>query len=231
MSKLAGIDVSAWQHPKGVAINWKQVKDDGVEFVIIKCSQGQTYENPYLAEDASSAHAAGLLVGAYHYAEPAAGNAELEALYAINAVRHLPLSLGIALDLEEPGSVPTYELAKWAQEFMEHINAAGHLAPLYSNHEYMTMMTGAPWGHRLWFAGTMVPTGAVAWMQQNGTRTIKGITGPVDADELLVARGVNPSHPYKAPAVARHLVEPEEPEPAANENTEPSQMDTEPVSA
>lgn len=199
MSELQGIDISAWQHPKDVAINWKQVRDDGIDFVMIKSDQGETYVNPYLAEDTASAHAAGVLVGVYHYAEPAPGNAELEALHAIAAVHGLPLSLGIALDLEENGSVASYELAQWAQDFLRHITEAGHIAPLYSNGEYLSMMAGSPFGHRLWFAGTDVPTGMKPWMQQSGTREVKGIVGPVDSDRLLVARGVNPSEPVAAP--------------------------------
>jgi len=190
---VKGIDISAWQHPGDAQIDWAEVAKAGYSFVMIKSSQGQDYVNPYLREDATGAHDAGLLVGCYHYATPAAGTAELEALHAISAVSGVTMEIGLALDLEELGSLQMFEVPQWAQEWLKHVNDAGHSAPVYCNDNYLAQLTGAPWGHRLWLAFSNIEPGIKPWMHQGPATLVPGIEGEVDTDVLLVPRGVNPS--------------------------------------
>jgi GH25 family lysozyme M1 (1,4-beta-N-acetylmuramidase) len=210
LSNLKGFDISAWQHPAGAEIDWTKAKAAGFDFVIIKCSQGETYKNPYGLSDALAASKAGLLVGAYHFAEPSLNTAETQALYAVAACDKWPLSLGIALDLEEYGSLPSYECATWAQSFMAEVVGAGHHCPFYSGGDFMASLTGAPWGHRLWYATEDVPTGLVAWMFQDENQSVPGVEGPCDIDYLVNPRGVNPLISLEPAPVATDEVKPEQ---------------------
>lgn len=199
MAQIKGFDVSSWQHPSGKAIDWKKAKEAGFEFVMIKSSQGLGYVNPHFKADALAAHQAGLLVGAYHYAEPAEGTAQQEALHAVAAVAGAPLTMGLALDLEEYGSLSSFQVPQWAQEFMTEVNAAEHNCPFYCGGDFLATLTGAPWGHRFWNAGSSVPAGMNAWMQQHPNETVEGVVGTCDVDYLLTPRGVNPSVPEPEP--------------------------------
>jgi len=201
---LKGIDVSSWSHPDDKAIDWKAVREAGARFVMIKVSQGTGYKNPFVAEDATEAHAAGLLVGLYHYAVPTAGDAETQARFAVAAAVGLPLSLGIALDLETTGTLQVFELAQWAPEFMKTIVDHGHHAPLYLDGYYLAQLVGAPWGHDLWYASTDLPElyrGPAPWMRQTAENVdYAGVPGVVDLDELVSVRGQNAPGPVAPPA-------------------------------
>ena len=42
-----GVDVAAYQHPSGAAINWPRVARSGISFAVIKATEGTYYRNPY----------------------------------------------------------------------------------------------------------------------------------------------------------------------------------------
>ncbi|WKL00296.1 GH25 family lysozyme [Paenibacillus amylolyticus] len=58
-----GIDVSRYQGN----IDWAKVKASGMTFVFIKATEGQTYTDPNYQKNVTSALAAGMLVGTYHF--------------------------------------------------------------------------------------------------------------------------------------------------------------------
>ena len=59
---LTGIDVSHYQH----TITWSSVASDGIDFAILKATEGQTYVDPTFAYNDSQAQLSGIPVGAYH---------------------------------------------------------------------------------------------------------------------------------------------------------------------
>ena len=63
--EIKGIDVSHWQGD----IDWNAVKEDGVEFAIIKAggSDAGFYEDSKFRENYEAAKAAGVDVGAYYF--------------------------------------------------------------------------------------------------------------------------------------------------------------------
>lgn len=207
-AQVKGFDISSWNDEANPNLDFAEAKKAGFSFVIIKSSQGQSYVNPKGKANAVKAHEAGLLVGAYHYAEPAENTAELEALHALGSIAGWPLSLGLSMDLEELGSLQTFNVGQWGEQFVTHIATAGHIAPAYLDGEFLTMMSGAPWGHRLWFASPEIPVGIKPWIHQTGTGEVPGIGPAVDLDVLLAPRGVNPSAPAEPVKAA-----PEKPEP------------------
>jgi len=74
---LAGIDVSHWQG----TIDWSKVAASGVSFAIAKASEGKSVVDPTYAENVAGASAAGIRIGAYHFAQPSTkvGEAAAEA--------------------------------------------------------------------------------------------------------------------------------------------------------
>jgi GH25 family lysozyme M1 (1,4-beta-N-acetylmuramidase) len=67
---LQGVDVAAYQHPGGQAINWKRAARSGIQFVAVKATEGTYYRNPFALTDLAQAKAAGLSVMAYVFAVP-----------------------------------------------------------------------------------------------------------------------------------------------------------------
>ena len=70
--RIHGADVSRWQHPNDAPIDFKQMFDAGVRFVLIKGSDSQDVADAetmkWLIGDRNAAQAAGLYTGIYHYA-------------------------------------------------------------------------------------------------------------------------------------------------------------------
>src|SRR5438093_11266117 len=62
-----GIDVSSYQ---GSGINWSSVKSSGVSFGWAKATEGLTVNDADFTINEANAKAAGLLIGASHYANP-----------------------------------------------------------------------------------------------------------------------------------------------------------------
>src|SRR5699024_8794194 len=65
-----GIDVSKWQRPGGVKLDWNKVAASGEKFAFIKATDGTEGLSPFFAEDSKAAHDAGLIIGSYHKAHP-----------------------------------------------------------------------------------------------------------------------------------------------------------------
>jgi len=71
-NKIEGMDISLYQHPGGAAINFKQMYQAGIRFVIIK--GGDTFDQfdaqavKYLASDRSAAQRASMYTSFYYYA-------------------------------------------------------------------------------------------------------------------------------------------------------------------
>jgi len=229
--KLKGIDVSGWQHgdPGHPQINWEQVRAAGYEFVYVKCTQGLDYVNPWLTSDVQLAKEAGLLVGAYHYAVPSPATGASQAQYALAHTDHLPLDLGIALDLEELGEFTQgYETLPWAMDFLAEISKVHEDAPLYTYRAFAEAMGSLPPNHRLWLAFDKAhppapPPGLHPWIEQLDAEEVPGIAGLVDVDVMLSSRGVHPALPSAPALVAvpepEKPAESEAPEPAIDRNT------------
>ena len=60
-----GIDVSHWD---GTSINWSNVKSSGVTFTWAKATEGINYTDPTIGLNETNAAAAGVFIGAYHFA-------------------------------------------------------------------------------------------------------------------------------------------------------------------
>ena len=88
--KVWGIDVSKYNHP----IDWKKVKNSGVEFVIIRVgyrgygSAGTLVEDPKFKTYLDGATKAGLKVGVYFYTQAiTTAEAKAEAKFVLDRIK------------------------------------------------------------------------------------------------------------------------------------------------
>ncbi len=144
---VKGIDVSVWQHPNDEPIDFVALKSKyDVSFVVIKASDGGTRGNDnalnWFPVDSAAARAEGLVVGAYHYAQP--GNldrntitdAKMQAQRAVKQAEGAKVGdLPLTLDLEElPCGWTIQRLAKWTKAFLiEAETLTGRTPIIYSN--------------------------------------------------------------------------------------------------
>jgi GH25 family lysozyme M1 (1,4-beta-N-acetylmuramidase) len=178
------IDVSANNHPTDEPIQWARVRAAGYGAVMVKATEGADYVNPWLARDANAASQAGLEVGYYHFAHPAATDSATQAEHALAAIDGLPRSLGLALDLEVGEGISWNGLAVWAQEFHRVALQTVDHSPLYVNDYYLANLPGAPWGVRLWLAQTARPRRQVWAWQATQPIQVNGIVTPTDVGFL-----------------------------------------------
>jgi len=106
-AKVYGIDVSHYQ----ANVDFNSVKAKGVEFVYIKATEGtsefpismsdpkqltngpQAYKDPTFSSKYSAATSAGLIRGAYHFAQPGSSSGAAQATYFFNNGGALSLSI------------------------------------------------------------------------------------------------------------------------------------------
>jgi GH25 family lysozyme M1 (1,4-beta-N-acetylmuramidase) len=191
-----GIDVSHWQG----TINWPSVAAAGKRFAYIKASESTTYVDPSYTTNRAAAGAAGLLVGAYHFAQPSAtvGDAWAEADHFLAIATPAHGDLLPVLDLEQTGGLGSVPLTQWVQAYVARVLARTgvHTVIYCSPNFWKTYMGDTTWfaanGYDvLWIAhwtGAMSPSvpangwngkGWTFW-QYTSDGVVPGITGRVD---------------------------------------------------
>jgi GH25 family lysozyme M1 (1,4-beta-N-acetylmuramidase) len=194
-----GVDISSWQHQNGASIDWNAVKAAGNQFVVIKATEGTTYTNPDYAADKAGAQAAGLVVGAYHYARPALpiSTAADQARYFLAAAGNTNTAgqLAPVLDLETTGGLNPNDLTQWTQTFLRTVEAQTGRPPiLYTYRSFWLNKianTQAFAKYPLWFAiyndnpdPGALPGGWPSWLiwQYSSGGAVNGINGRVDVN-------------------------------------------------
>ncbi len=126
LTGIRGIDVSRWQHVDGKHPDFSRLQRQGVRFVVIK--SGDSYASAHAeagywyGRDKRAAKQAGMLVGAYYYADPTSSasrviaDAKAQARKASARVGVLPKGhLPLALDLETDATrLNRADLTRWA---------------------------------------------------------------------------------------------------------------------
>ena len=136
--KIKGIDVSKHNG----SIDWKKVKDDGVEFAIIRIGYGggSPVKDEKFEENYKNARANGLDVGVYIYSyADTLADSETEANAVIKWVSGRDLELPIYFDIEDKKqSVLTNTLrSNIVKTFCEMIEGAGYWAGIYTNKNWL----------------------------------------------------------------------------------------------
>lgn len=183
---IRGIDVSRWQGN----IDWNAVKSSGIDFALIKATEGVDYVDPNFNTYANGAIAAGLPIGVYHFLR--AGSAADQAQDCLAAIKPYHISWPVAVDVENPAN--STELSDLGRDkitdmvitFCEAVRAAGYHPIIYTNlnwlRNYLDMTRLSTYD--LWYArytSTPGQDGVGIW-QYSSTQSVPGISGNVDAD-------------------------------------------------
>lgn len=130
-----GIDVASYQHPREAPIDWHEVARSGCRFGWVKSTESTNYRNPWFESDWPRVRAAGLVRGAYHFAQPDRNSAQAELSFFLNTVGvDLEDDDMLALDIEAGSG----DLFGWVLEFLrDGANWAGRKLWLYSGPWFM----------------------------------------------------------------------------------------------
>ncbi|MGI8967170.1 MAG: GH25 family lysozyme, partial [Limisphaerales bacterium] len=202
-----GIDVSRWQG----TINWTSVKGAGYTYAWSQATRGAYLVNANFTANMSNGKAAGVLMGAYHFAFPATNSPSTEADYFWATAGPYILADGKTimpmLDIEEfNGYVGASSYSDWANQWYNNVKAKAAavgvtIKPvLYSSASFMCNFNSSCSGFGSWVANyngqdpqTGTPWscctscnfwGGGAWnfWQYSSTGSVPGISGNVDLD-------------------------------------------------
>ena len=190
-----GIDVSTWN----ANIDWKAVKNSGVEFVIIRCgfrgyTQGGLVEDSKFRTNIAGASAAGLKSGVYFFTQAInEREAVEEASMCLQLVKGYSLAYPIFMDMEDAGSsaarankLSNSQRTAIITAFCDTIRSAGYRAGLYANKYYLTskintsQLSGS---YVIWLAHYTAMTdyrGRYEMWQYSESGSVPGIKGNVD---------------------------------------------------
>ena len=195
-SLTEGIDVSHWQG----TIDWAKVRAAGKKFAFIKASEHTSFVDNKYQTNRSNAKAAGLKVGAYHFARPDLGttDAYAEADHFMKTAAWKSGELRPVLDLEDTGGLSSSALQTWVKAFLQRIyDRTGERAIIYVSPSFWTTKMGnSTWFAKngydvLWIAhwttGSSPSTPAENWggkgwtfWQYTSDGSVSGISGRVD---------------------------------------------------
>jgi GH25 family lysozyme M1 (1,4-beta-N-acetylmuramidase) len=158
------VDVSSNNaHP----ISWDAVKAAGVSAAIIKATQGTGYTNPFYAQDAADAGAAGLDVLAYHWADFGSVSAELAHFQAV------------AGDLAKIVDIETSTNVAWTNQFLAGLGTRPYVATYGSASSLQGIYTQLH--SQIWVAayGQAYPGFGEMW-QFTSSAAVSGMTSVCD---------------------------------------------------
>lgn len=192
-----GIDVSSWQGD----IDFKKVKEAGVEFVIIRVggtrgTRGEYFVDSKFKQNIEGAKANGLEVGLYFYSYADSDeHAKKDAEWLIEQIKDYDIDLPIAFDWEEWSSfneysLSFYELSKMSDVFLGTLEQSGYKGMLYSSKNYLEYIW-FPTKYDTWLAHYTNETnykGDYIMWQMSSSGKVDGIKGNVDIDVMYLKR-------------------------------------------
>ncbi len=138
---VLGIDVSEWQGE----IDWQQVKDAGVEFVMVRVGwrgseQGVLAEDTYARANLTGAAEAGIKVGAYIFSQAITPDEAVEeANFLLDIVKDYTIHMPLVFDWEfidaeaRTGNMDAETLTACAKAFCNTVQLAGYTPMIYFN--------------------------------------------------------------------------------------------------
>lgn len=194
--KIKGIDVSKHQ---GI-IDWKKVKDDGIEFAIIRIGYGgsEPVKDSKFEENYKNARAVGIKVGAYLYSYAnSQSDIDKEKASVKTWLNGRVLDLPFYIDIEDKktqGDLSVSALSNLVNSFCEFIENLGYWAGIYANKNWLETKLDMNKLNKytVWLAQwTNNPTykGSYAMWQYTSNGSVDGIGGRVDMNYQLKELG------------------------------------------
>jgi GH25 family lysozyme M1 (1,4-beta-N-acetylmuramidase) len=202
---IRGIDVSKYQQPPygSAFVDWARVKADGVDFVIIKATDGKDkrHKEPMFTTNRDGALAQGLTIGMYHVATPVADPADAreEADHFVQAAAPSVGNIIPALDIELsriPDGMTPSVLEGWMRAWLTRVTNRLGVRPMVYGSVYLftTKLANTTWfadnGFPLWLArwGPLPnPLPANNWQGQGWTFWQWAVTDPGSVDGITTA--------------------------------------------
>ncbi len=190
---VTGIDVSEFQGE----IDWKAVKDDGVDFVMIRLGfrgsgNGALVLDSRFKENLKGARKAGLDVGVYFFSQAITPEEAIEeARYVMKHIRGKGVHYPVAFDMEpidgteRAAKLKKEEKTAIADAFCQVINRNGHTPMVYGNPKWMRKHIDLSYleDYDKWLAhyadSTTYKSDFTMW-QYTDSGSVAGIYGPVD---------------------------------------------------
>lgn len=166
-----GIDISSWNG----TINWQEIKDAGIDFVIIKA--GSTNGNDeYFEQNYAGAKAAGLDVGCYFYTyATTVDGISADADSFMDMIAGKKFEYPVYLDIEDDSqeSLDKALLTEMCVTFIEKLQLNGYFGAIYSNNNWLVNLLNTQTittYFDVWLARWTL-SGEANWGSSFGTRT------------------------------------------------------------
>lgn len=186
-----GIDVSHWQGD----IDWNAVKEDGVEFAILKAggSDAGFYEDSKFRENYEAAKAAGIDVGAYYFVGKYCKSYEdgvADAMRFIAMISDLQFEYPLYIDFEAPDSSDVEGNTEACIGFCQTMEDNGYFAGIYASeisgfHDRLDdsqLQSYSHWVARYGDRPSTIPEEVFGIWQYSSEGSVAGIDGNVDMD-------------------------------------------------
>ena len=199
-----GIDVSTFQGK----IDWTMVRSSGIDFAMVKATQGRSETQSYrdftdskFAANITGAHSNGIRCGVYHYlTAQSVAEAINEAEYFLSVIApyRACISLYAAVDVESK-YLPQDKrlLTQIVYAFCSRVEAAGYDPIIYTNLDWMANRLNDISAYPLWLAlwrnKANVPSIEKypnLRMWQWGGENVPGISGQVDSNLMIAEKPV-----------------------------------------
>lgn len=198
-----GIDVSSHQS----SINWKKVKDSGIDFAILRVgfrgygASGTLNIDTHFKENIKEAQQYGVEVGVYFFSQAITEQEAIdEANYVLNRIKGYQLQLPVVMDYEyasdasgrigrlHNAKLSKSTMTKICRAFCKTIKASGYTPMLYANKQMLEQDLNAAEiakDYKIWLAHYTTSTpyaGTYEFWQYTDKGSVSGIYGNVDRD-------------------------------------------------
>jgi lysozyme len=187
---IEGVDVS---HYDGV-IDWAKVRGAGIDFAVMKATEGTGFTDPTYATNWQGSAANGVIRGAYHFFRPAVDPTAQADFFVQTAGVPLSGDLPLTLDLETTDGLSGAQVSQGALTFLQRVEAKTGRTPIvYTSASFMSSIGNPPLGpYLLWVAHWQVncpnipspPWNDWQFWQYSDSGTVAGIPSAVDLDKF-----------------------------------------------
>lgn len=185
-----GIDVSEWQGN----IDFKKVKESGVEVVYIRAGQGFSYKDAKFERNYEEAKKNGLKVGVYHYVTArSVEDAKIQAKFFASLISKKEIDCKLAMDFESFGSLSNKQINEIALAYLKELERLTKREVIVYSNTYAASykFNSSVAEYPLWVAqyGVSEPQDNGHWKnwegyQYSSTGRVNGISGNVDLDKF-----------------------------------------------
>ncbi|WP_137597313.1 GH25 family lysozyme [Paucilactobacillus kaifaensis] len=154
--RVTAVDIASYQSGLTQA-NYNTLKSLGVKTVIVKLTEGTTYNNPYAATQIKKAQNAGLNVAVYDYTKfNSTSSAASEAKYMVTYLKKYGISKDVTIiaDMEDTATYSS-SCAKNLNQFWSTLNSSGytnHVVYTYVSYKYRDAVVSTVGKGKTWIA-------------------------------------------------------------------------------